>query len=233
MSLVLEGGIEGSNGTRVKLDVQFVKEYSFFPGQIVAVEGTNTEGHTMIASKVYRTALPPPMPEAERGELTASPTVWVATGPFTASGDLEFEALSDLLELAQEQRPDALVLVGPFVAANHAVVNSAQLDCTYDEVLAKMVEVIAQVTEEDFTTEIALVPSVHDLHHACTYPQAKYDMKKLKCLELGTSHPYHKKIKCLPNPCMFSIGGMSVGVSSHDIIKELLGDETSVQAPGA
>jgi DNA polymerase alpha subunit B len=91
MSLVLEGGIEASNGARVKLDVQYVPDYSFFPGQVVAVEGINTEGHTLIASKVFRSALPPAMPAADRGEETPAPTVWVATGPFTASADFEFE----------------------------------------------------------------------------------------------------------------------------------------------
>jgi len=232
MSLVLEGGIEASNGARVKLDVKYVPEYSFFPGQIVAVEGMNTEGHTMVASKVYKTAPPPAVPDVERGDLTEAPTVWVATGPFTASGDLEFEALSDLLELAQESKPDLVVLVGPFVAPNHPGMNAATLDMTYDEVFAKMMEVVAQVTEEDFTSHLALVPSPHDVHHDCVYPQPKYNRKRLPCLDLSPSHPYHKKVQCLPNPCIFSAGGMVLGVSSHDIVKELLGDETSIQQPG-
>jgi len=233
MSLVLEGSIESSNGARVKLDVQYVPEYSCFPGQIVAVEGVNTEGHTLIASKVHRAAIPPPVPEAERGELTAAPNVWVASGPFTASGDLEFEALSDLLELCQQQRPDAIVLVGPFVSANNAAVNAPDCDFTYDQILAKMMEVIEQVTEEDFSSEIALVPSTQDLYHDCTFPQVKYSSQKFPFINLSASHPYHNKIKCLPNPCIFTAGGMTVGVSSHDIVKQLLQDETSVQAPGA
>jgi len=232
MSLVLEGGIDASNGARVKLDVQYVPEYSFFPGQIVAVEGINTEGHTLIASKVYRSAVPPPMPAADRGELTAAPTVWVATGPFTASGDLEFEALSDFLELCQEGRPDMVLLMGPFVASNHAMIKSPTLDISYEDVFAKMVDVIEQVTEEDFSSEIALVPSTSDLHHDCTYPQTRYNHKKLTCLDMNPAHPYHNKIQCLPNPCLLSVGGMAMGVSSVDIVKDLLTDETSITAPG-
>lgn len=52
------------------------------------------------------------------------------------------------------------------------------------------------------------------------------------CLDLSPSHPDHKKVQCLPNPCIFSAGGMVLGVSSYDIVKELLGDETSIQQPG-
>lgn len=232
LSLVLEGGLEAANGTRVKLDAQYLPEYSFFPGQIVAVEGVNTQGHTLIASKSYRSALPNPCPDVERGMLTAAPSVWVASGPFTASGDLEFEALENLLELCQQSPPDLLILVGPFVAPNHAVVKSPTLDMTYKQVFQKMFETIEQMTEEDFSTQIALVPSVHDLHHDCVFPQARYSDKKLPFIDLAASHPYHKKIQCLPNPSIISVGGMMVGISSNDIIKDLITDEASMQAKG-
>ena len=39
------------------------------------------------------------------------PVVWAASGPFTSSGDLEFEAMADLLDQCVSSKPDALVLV--------------------------------------------------------------------------------------------------------------------------
>ena len=52
------------------------------------------------------------LPAAAETEMSSqAPVVWAASGPFTASGDLEFEALTDLLDQCAESQPDALVLV--------------------------------------------------------------------------------------------------------------------------
>uniref|UniRef100_A0A8B9MHJ7 Uncharacterized protein n=1 Tax=Accipiter nisus TaxID=211598 RepID=A0A8B9MHJ7_9AVES len=52
-SVVLEGDQEHSSGRQVPLDLSELKEYSLFPGQIVALEGTNSTGRKMVASKLY------------------------------------------------------------------------------------------------------------------------------------------------------------------------------------
>ena len=43
-SVVLEGSIDVSYGKRVSLDLRALDKYAFFPGQIVALEGTNPTG---------------------------------------------------------------------------------------------------------------------------------------------------------------------------------------------
>ncbi|KAF1420318.1 DNA polymerase alpha subunit B, partial [Spheniscus magellanicus] len=52
-SVVLEGDRERSSGGHVPLDLSELKEYSLFPGQIVALEGTNSTGKKMVVSKLY------------------------------------------------------------------------------------------------------------------------------------------------------------------------------------
>ena len=44
------------------------------------------------------------------------------------------------------------------------------------------VQVIEQVTEEDFSSEIALVPSTQDLYHDCTFPQVLRSQLRSSCL---------------------------------------------------
>lgn len=51
-----KGSRETSNGARVKLDVsdrQALPAFSLFPGQIVALEATNTDGESLHVTNIY------------------------------------------------------------------------------------------------------------------------------------------------------------------------------------
>lgn len=69
-SLLLEGTKEISSGHSVLLDVSHVKDYSFFPGQIVAVQGTNPTGKKIVVTSVVTPAVNP-TPKSDI-ELTGS-----------------------------------------------------------------------------------------------------------------------------------------------------------------
>ena len=58
-SILLEGTKEISSGQSVPLDVSMVKEYSFFPGQIVAVEGSNPTGKKIVVNAVTTPSVNP------------------------------------------------------------------------------------------------------------------------------------------------------------------------------
>lgn len=44
----------------------------------------------------------------------------VAAGPFTTADSLEYDALRDLFDLVQRDRPHTLVLLGPFLDGNNS-----------------------------------------------------------------------------------------------------------------
>lgn len=46
-------------------------------------------------------------------------SIFVAAGPFTTTDSLVYEPLNDLLGVVRATRPDVVVLVGPFVDAEH------------------------------------------------------------------------------------------------------------------
>ncbi|NWR81145.1 DPOA2 polymerase, partial [Centropus unirufus] len=57
-SVVLEGERERCSGGQVPLDLSELKEYSLFPGQVVALEGTNSTGRRMLVSRLYEVTFP-------------------------------------------------------------------------------------------------------------------------------------------------------------------------------
>ena len=52
-SVILEGSRESSAGKCIPLDLSSLKEYSLFPGQLVAMIGTNATGQKFVVSKTY------------------------------------------------------------------------------------------------------------------------------------------------------------------------------------
>ena len=58
----------------------------------------------------------------------------VAAGPFTLADDLDYAPLDALLSVCRRQRPDALVLVGPFVDAEQPLVASGTIDLTFQDI---------------------------------------------------------------------------------------------------
>ena len=51
--MLLEGSIETSGGRSVALDLKQLDKYTLFPGQIVAMKGTNPTGRLFVPTLVY------------------------------------------------------------------------------------------------------------------------------------------------------------------------------------
>ncbi|MGH0163362.1 UNVERIFIED_CONTAM: hypothetical protein FKN15_044074 [Acipenser sinensis] len=97
-SVILEGDQEHSFGMQVPVDLSELREYSLFPGQVVVMEGTNSTGRRLVASRLYEHM------------------VLVACGPYTTSDSMNYEPLMDLIEVIKRDRPDVCLLVDRLVA---------------------------------------------------------------------------------------------------------------------
>ncbi|XP_072017179.1 DNA polymerase alpha subunit B-like [Amphiura filiformis] len=214
-SVLLEGSVETSSGKQVAIHLGNVHEFSLFPGQIVAMDGTNTSGSKFVASKVYE-GVPLPLPDIENSLLDyGALQVLTAAGPFTTSDNLNFDALNDLIKVVQQDKPDVCILFGPFVDAKHTHIE--ELDSTYDELFTKLVQEMMDATER-FGTQVVLVPSLRDVHHCYVYPQPPFNCKLNEPSE---------RLHFVSDPCTISVNGIVFGLTSTDILFHLGAEEIS------
>jgi len=139
-AVLIEGSVKYSGGKRIRLELRDVPRFSLFPGQVVAAEGFNPSGHCFTATKLY-TSSPAPVSQIPPANTSAQPlSIVIASGPFCCSEDVDYTPLKDLLGYVEEQKADMVLLVGPFVDAEHPAVKSGALDVTVEYLFAEMVQ---------------------------------------------------------------------------------------------
>ncbi|OMO60411.1 DNA polymerase alpha/epsilon, subunit B [Corchorus capsularis] len=236
-SILLQSSVEHSGGQRVRLDLNKLSHFSFFPGQVVGIKGHNPSGHCLIASElvdfvppslVADTNLPPAKKQALDVEIQATngsctPTetsVIIAAGPFTTTDNLLFEPLNELLKYATRKWPQLLILLGPFIDSEHPQIKKGMVDLSFDELFES--EILRMV--QDYlaymgsNARVVLIPSIRDANHDFVFPQPPFDVDSL-----DLKH----QIACLTNPGIFYADEVKIGCCTVDILKHLSGEEMS------
>ncbi|BCR88761.1 DNA-directed DNA polymerase alpha subunit POL12 [Aspergillus chevalieri] len=235
-SLVLETSRRTGAGLRVPLKLDSVPSANFFPGQIVALRGINASGNYFTVKDV----LPiPTLPPAASSPVTLDGitervgetplNVMVASGPYTADDNLNFEPLHEICQKAADSLADGLVLLGPFLDIEHPLVASGDFDLPdvngYDPDTATLATVfrhcitasIQKLVAAVPTITIVMVPSVRDaLSKHVAWPQEQMPKK-----ELGLP----KQVRMVSNPVTLSFNETVIGMSSHDVLYELRREE--------
>lgn len=188
--------LESEDGYMVKLNldrIQTARQQLFLnPGMVVVVEGVNTNGRLMDVHAVYDNAMPLPskfqtseaIPERDSGPLPTA-RVLVAAGPYSTSANLKYEPLDDLVEIIARDRPDVVVLMGPFLDTNHPLVNASTpvpFDSLFEtRVIARIRRAAAKMDDAARVPHIVIVPSLDDVHHdfVCPQPAFRPDLSTL------------------------------------------------------
>ncbi|KAF7667628.1 hypothetical protein LDENG_00054650 [Lucifuga dentata] len=209
-SVLLEAGPE-QGGQQVPVDLSELREYSLFPGQVVVMEGMNTTGRKLVASKLYEgVPLPFYMPEVKK-EMDEEPVnVLVACGPYTTSDNLTFDPLLDLISIILRDRPDVCLLLGPFVDSKHEQIEKAQVTETFEAIFSRCIESVVEGTKS-VGCQLVFVPSQRDIHHHFIYPQPPFTLPDL-------SKDQAQRLTLVPDPCTLLIDGVTFGVTSTDIL---------------
>ncbi|XP_049691626.1 DNA polymerase alpha subunit B isoform X2 [Accipiter gentilis] len=216
-SVVLEGDQEHSSGRQVPLDLSELKEYSLFPGQIVALEGTNSTGRKMVALKLYEGVPLPfhtPLEPAPEQRM-----VLVACGPYTTSDSIAYDPLADLVEVIVRDRPDVCVLFGPFLDAKHEQVENCQLLGSFTEVFKLCLKTIIEGTRSA-GSQLVFVPSLRDVHHDYIYPQPPFLYPELPKDDKPRVH-------FVSDPCTLDVDGVVFGLTSTDLLFHMGAEEIS------
>ena len=227
--------LEGPEGKLVKLDVSRMSSVSLFSGQLVVVQGNSPNGRIFVASRIFSGVTPaPPVPRPLHA-MTNTERVWVASGPFTLPTNFEFRPLQDLLHRVKEAspRPDALILMGPFLPESHPKIASGDvvldlgddepIEASFDELFhVKVASLLsAFVSQTQCKTRILLVPSNEDVHHDCVYPQPPFKSSLFRD-EDGQDLTMGGQIVRLPNPALVRVGNSVIGVNCADVPVHLI-----------
>uniref|UniRef100_T1IIF5 dipeptidyl-peptidase III n=1 Tax=Strigamia maritima TaxID=126957 RepID=T1IIF5_STRMM len=218
--LIIETPLHEGKSSRISLDVSKIPKFSFFPGQLIAIEGVNSQ-EKFIAEKIYDgISLPFSQFTPSNKESQEPLQIVVAAGPYTTADESTYNALVDLLNYLEKHQPHACVFIGPFVdsksnvLSKHFEMQDSEL-CSYDDVFQSLMKMISSKIDSS-KTQLIIVPSLRDLHHAhFVYPTAPF------------SHPELKGVHFMPDPCVLDINGVAIGITSVDILFHLGKDELS------
>lgn len=219
-SVLLEAGPE-QGGQQVSVDLSELKEYSLFPGQVVAMEGMNTTGRKLMASKLHD-GIPLPFYTSEvKMETEEEPVnVLVACGPYTPSDSLTFDPLLDLIHVIVRDRPDVCLLLGPFVDSKHEHIEKGKVTETFEAIFSRCLESIVDGTKS-VGCRLVFVPSQRDIHHHFIYPQPPFT------LPTNINKDQLQRVTFVPDPCTLLIDGVTFGVTSTDILFHMGAEEIS------
>ncbi|KYK61530.1 hypothetical protein DCS_02672 [Drechmeria coniospora] len=247
-SLVIEMSRRTGMGFRVPLNMNKIRQWAFFPGQIVALKGVNPTGNEFVVHEQLDVPLLPSAASTaaalqghrERlmggadADVDTEPrplSILFASGPYTADDTLDFEPLHALCSQAADTYADALVLTGPFLDIDHPLIATGDFDlpdeANYDPDTVTMNTVfkhlvapaLVRLAAANPQMTIVLVPSVRDvLDKHVAWPQDAVVRK-----ELGLP----KSVRFVTNPMTLSVNDMVLGISSQDILYELRAEEVA------
>ena len=249
-SLTLETSRRTGAGLRIPLKIERTS-HEFFPGQIVAVRGTNASGEYFSVSEVLDMPLLPPaaslpstldnlrerlgVDEDGSENATHALNILLASGPFTADDNLAFEPLNALCDKAADTYADVLILVAPILDVEHPLLASGDFDLPEDAGIepdkATLIDVfrlsigspLRRLAQQVPSITIILIPSVRDvINKHVSWPQEPFEKKPLGL---------PKQVKVVTNPVTVSLNEIVVGISAQDVLYDLRREEVVVGRP--
>ncbi|KPJ18114.1 DNA polymerase alpha subunit B [Papilio machaon] len=171
-SVILQGTWEASLSQAVTVDMDSLKQYSLFPGQVVVMRGLNPRGDKFIPKDVYCDAAQPiPNPKADMMNTLKGPlSMLVVAGPYTTSDNMSYEPLKDFITYVGNQKPHVVIMTGPFMDCDHIKVKDNTMAETYKSFFDKLMDSLGELNTTSPYTKIYIVSSSKDVFHVNMFP---------------------------------------------------------------
>ncbi len=178
--MFLESSRNIGSGVRIRLDCSSVNNVALFPGQIVMVEGVNSDGRVFHVQRFLQPVNPlmkfakPIEAYSDYSKFSdGSMAVMIASGPYTLDHAMDYSPLTTIMRKAAELKPEVLILCGPFVDFEHSKFKANTVLDFPDDIFKQQVLLRLTDFSDDFPqTRIILVPSLRDVtSRELIYPQ--------------------------------------------------------------
>ncbi len=252
-SLVLETSRRTGMGFRVPLQMDAIPAWSVFPGQIVALKGSNATGNEFVVKEILDIPLlpnaasagsalavheekmrvrdPDAMMDDDDGKPAPPLQILYAAGPYTADDNLDFEPLHALCSQAADAYADAVVLTGPFLDVDHPLVATGDFDLPEEALSSLDADTATMAT----VFRYLVAPAINRL--AATNPHVTIILvpSVRDVLDRHVSWPQDtiprkelglpKAVRIVSNPMTLSVNEVVLGISSQDALWELRAEE--------
>ncbi|KAM0687184.1 DNA-directed DNA polymerase alpha subunit pol12, partial [Conglomerata obtusa] len=197
--------IDASNGVAVKLNLSRLERYSLFPGQLVAITGTNINGneidvHNINSLSALDVNCCSQNVKTENTKLE-SLKICVIVGPFLENNNF------NMLDTFFEKDFDVAILCGPFVEHSKAVLDPSSF---FDELIMPKIE---KWLKRSMTSKVIVIPSAEDITEIGLYPQEPFKYQNTD------------RLLFLSNPTLFYVDKILFGISLFDNLLQLAAEE--------
>ncbi|KAJ6790200.1 hypothetical protein PWT90_08006 [Aphanocladium album] len=253
-SLVLETSRRTGMGFRVPLKMDAIPAWSVFPGQIVALRGSNATGNEFVVKEMLGIPLLPNaastgsalavheekmrvrdpdamMDDDDDGKPAPPLSIIYAAGPYTADDNLDFEPLHALCSQAADTYADALVLTGPFLDVDHPLIATGDFDLPEEALASADPDTATMAT----VFRHLVAPAINRLAAANPHVTVVMVPSVRDVLDKHVSWPQDtiprkelglpKAVRIVSNPMTLSVNEVVLGLSSQDALWELRAEE--------
>ncbi|XP_037026973.1 DNA polymerase alpha subunit B [Bradysia coprophila] len=205
-------GTDDSKMRSVNLNFSRLKSFAVIPGQTVMVKGVNPRGDVLYVNEILTENT---LNSPKHIQLAEPLSMVIASGPFTKTTDITYEPMHELIQYCQTNKPNVLIINGPFLDADNQIVATGELSESFASFFEKMIVGLVDAIGED--THIAVVSSSRDAHSTMVYPT--HPNKLIRT---------YNNLSMLPDPCTISINGFTIGIISTDVIGHISDAELAV-----
>ncbi|CAG8597911.1 10751_t:CDS:10 [Diversispora eburnea] len=205
-SIILEP-LPTLGGKGVKLVLNNLSSYALFPGQIPLLPMCRTRSGTVIDYNYGPT------------KLNGNPLkVIIAAGPYTLDNGLEFEPLLELLNKMKIEKPNVLILMGPFIHEDHPLIQEGEMKKTPGETFRNRIsQPLKKFMDNLPEIKVIVIPNIKDIcHHHLAFPQPPFDKSGLP-----------PETICFPNPVQFQINEIIFSICNVDVLCNIYREEVS------